>query len=86
MDYVRQKQLREFEHQKAIDDEKAEKEREVAMLRAIQEKAADKQSDIDALRAKRAFESSERKFRRREQEQIEKKARQLQELHVSRAE
>ena len=44
----------------------AEKEKELQKLREKQEKYQDKFSELDALRAKRAFEDSERKFRKNE--------------------
>ena len=47
----------------------AEKEKELQKLRERQEKAQDKYIELDALRAKRAFEDSERQFRRKQKEE-----------------
>ena len=82
--HVRDKQMAEVERQEAEKEIRLHKDREVAKLRSIQEQAVDRQSDIDALRAKRAFEDNERKFRVRERMELEKKARQLEELGKAR--
>ncbi|MCQ2815650.1 MAG: trichohyalin-plectin-homology domain domain-containing protein, partial [archaeon] len=52
-----------------------EKEKETQRLREKQERTKDKQSELDALRAKRAFEESERKYRKQLEEEKKKKER-----------
>lgn len=64
---------------------KQQRELEIARLRAQQEKFADKQAELDALRAKRAFEASEREYRKRMLAEAERRAAAQQDLNESRA-
>merc|ERR1719247_1283221 len=70
--YIRDRELREQEHNQEQERIKAAKERETLRLRAMQEKMADKQAELDALRAKRAIEEAERQWRRKEQAAAER--------------
>merc|ERR550514_1597370 len=65
--YIRDRELREQEHNQEQERIKAAKERETLRLRAMQEKMADKQAELDALRAKRAIEEAERQWRKTQQ-------------------
>jgi len=64
--YIRDRELREMEHNQQQEAIKAAKERETLRLRAMQEKMSDKQAELDQLRAKRAIEEAERQWRRKE--------------------
>eukprot|EP00993_Chasmostoma_nieuportense_P000168 NODE_1153_length_1630_cov_41.399867_g1085_i0.p1 GENE.NODE_1153_length_1630_cov_41.399867_g1085_i0~~NODE_1153_length_1630_cov_41.399867_g1085_i0.p1 ORF type:complete len:490 (-),score=190.06 NODE_1153_length_1630_cov_41.399867_g1085_i0:69-1538(-) len=70
-EYLREKERREQDMAEEQDRTRAEKEREIARLRSMQERAQDKQAELDALRAKRAQESYERDWRRKERQEAE---------------
>lgn len=83
-EYLREKERRE---QEAADEQerlRAEKEREIARLRSMQERAQDKRAELDALRAKRAQESYERDWRRKEKEEAEHRRLVNQDLSMAR--
>ncbi|KAJ3227634.1 Cilia- and flagella-associated protein 45 [Clydaea vesicula] len=82
--YILDKESREIENDRLLAVKKAEREKELARLRAAQEKISDKQTQQDLLRAKRAFESYEREWRKKEKESIEKEIRLSKELKEER--
>ncbi|RUS83915.1 hypothetical protein EGW08_008329 [Elysia chlorotica] len=74
LEFQKQKAEREAIFEKEQEKIRIEKEREVAKLRGLQERARDEQAERDALRAKRAQEQAERDWRRKEAEEMRKKA------------
>ncbi|XP_012936580.1 cilia- and flagella-associated protein 45 [Aplysia californica] len=74
LEFQKQKAEREAIFEKEQEKLRIEKEREVAKLRSLQERAKDEQAERDALRAKRAQEQAERDWRRKEAEEMRKKA------------
>lgn len=74
MEYTRKKMEREAEYEAEQRRIKREKEKEVARLRALQERDRDHKAEQDELRARRNQEAAEREWRRKEKEQLKKKA------------
>jgi hypothetical protein len=74
------KEEEELKEKKRIQEEK---EREIQRLREKQEKAIDKQAEMDALMAERAYEQSEREIRIKEQNELLKKKKKIEELIAS---
>eukprot|EP01010_Urceolus_cornutus_P003002 NODE_400_length_1698_cov_270.086719_g319_i0.p1 GENE.NODE_400_length_1698_cov_270.086719_g319_i0~~NODE_400_length_1698_cov_270.086719_g319_i0.p1 ORF type:complete len:486 (-),score=160.84 NODE_400_length_1698_cov_270.086719_g319_i0:161-1618(-) len=83
-EYLREKERREQEMAEEAEKVRAEKEHEIARLRSMQERAQDKQAELDALRAKRAQESYERDWRRKEREEADRQARSNRDLALAR--
>ncbi|XP_026572055.1 cilia- and flagella-associated protein 45 [Pseudonaja textilis] len=73
LEYQRQKMAREAEFEAEQEKTRREKEMETARLRALQEKAQDHQAEQHALRAKRNQEATEREWRRKEKDAVQKK-------------
>ncbi|KAJ3356807.1 Cilia- and flagella-associated protein 45 [Entophlyctis luteolus] len=84
LQYILDKEQREIEKDRIMQQKKAEREIELARLRAAQEKMSDKQAQQDALRAQRAYEAYEREWRRKEKETAEKHKLQEDELKAER--
>ncbi|KAJ1549540.1 Cilia- and flagella-associated protein 45 [Cladochytrium tenue] len=84
LEYLLEKERRDIENDKALQQRKAERELELARLRAAQERMSDKQAQQDALRARRAYEAYEREWRRKEKETAERQAQQERELKTER--
>lgn len=74
IEFQKAKAEREQAFEREQEKIRIEKEKEVAKLRSMQERAKDEQAERDALRAKRAQEQSERDWRRKEAEEMRKKA------------
>ncbi|CAL1526482.1 unnamed protein product [Lymnaea stagnalis] len=74
IEFQKQKAEREAAFEKEQEKIRIEKEKEVSKLRSLQERARDEQAERDALRAKRAQEQTERDWRRKEAEEMRKKA------------
>ncbi|KAM3824990.1 cilia- and flagella-associated protein 45 [Vipera latastei] len=73
LEYQQQKMAREAEFEAEQEKIRREKEMETARLRALQEKAQDHQAEQHALRAKRNQEATEREWRRKEKDAVQKK-------------
>ncbi|XP_033758480.1 cilia- and flagella-associated protein 45-like isoform X2 [Pecten maximus] len=74
IEYMKKKAEREAAYEKEQERIRIEKEKETSRLRALQERARDEQAERDALRAKRAQEQTEREWRKKEAEEMRKKA------------
>merc|ERR1711976_28877 len=74
IEWQKNKAEREAAYEQEQEEQRIEKEREVARLRALQERARDEQAERDALRAKRAQEQAEREWRKKEAEEMKQKA------------
>ncbi|XP_038830318.1 cilia- and flagella-associated protein 45 [Salvelinus namaycush] len=74
MEYTHKKMEREAEYEAEQRRIKREKEKDVARLRALQEREKDHKAEQDELRARRNQEGAERDWRRKEKEQLKKKA------------
>ncbi|KAJ7995468.1 hypothetical protein DPEC_G00244870 [Dallia pectoralis] len=74
MEYTQKKMEREAEYEAEQRRVKREKEKEVARLRALQERDRDHKAEQDELRAKRNQEAAEREWRKKEKEQLQRKA------------
>ena len=84
LEFTREKDRRESEKEATASAKKAEREIELARLRAAQERVSDKAAQQDALRARRAYESFERDWRRKELDCTEQAAQQQAELRQDR--
>ena len=85
MAYLKEEDEKKRQREEEEARVKQQREMEIARLRAQQEKFADKAAELDALRAKRAFEASEREYRKRMLREAEKRVRAQAELNESRA-
>uniref|UniRef100_A0A3P9AAU7 Cilia- and flagella-associated protein 45 n=1 Tax=Esox lucius TaxID=8010 RepID=A0A3P9AAU7_ESOLU len=74
VEYTRKKMEREAEYEAEQRRIMREKEKEVARLRAMQERERDHKAEQDELRARRNQEAAERDWRKKEKEQLKKKA------------
>lgn len=74
IEFQKAKAEREQAFEREQEKIRIEKEKEVAKLRSLQERVKDEQAERDALRAKRAQEQSERDWRKKEAEEMRKKA------------
>ncbi|XP_063061143.1 cilia- and flagella-associated protein 45 isoform X2 [Engraulis encrasicolus] len=86
MEYTRQKLQREAEYEAEQQRIKREKEKEVARMRALQEKDRDYKAEQDEIRARRNQEAAEREWRRKEKEQVLRKAEEEARLREARLE
>lgn len=82
--YLKDKDRRAREAEARLEEIKAQKEREIALMRAKQEKACDAQAEEDALRARRAQEKAERRWRANEVKKLEAKKAQISDLQQAR--
>jgi len=85
MAYLKEEDEKKRRREEEEERVKQQRELEIARLRAQQEKFADKAAELDALRAKRAFEASEREYRKRMLAEAERRVKAQQELNESRA-
>jgi hypothetical protein len=74
LEFQKAKSEREAAFEAEQENNRIEKEKEVARLRAKQQRAKDEQAERDALKAKRAMEQAERDWRRKEADDARKKA------------